>query len=96
MTVKLHPDALEELNETVLYYERKASGLGSSFIMDFEEAVDRLILLPEAGSEIASGIRQVIFEKFEHSIIYFEYEGGLEILAIAHMKRKPNYWLKRR
>ncbi|MCH8495445.1 MAG: type II toxin-antitoxin system RelE/ParE family toxin [Balneolales bacterium] len=95
MKVRLHPEALEELNETVQYYEQKAPSLGLSFIIDFEETIDRLILLPESGNEIGGGVRRFVFDKFEHSIIYFNFAGGLEILAIAHMRRKPNYWLYR-
>ena len=27
-------------------------------------------------------------------IVYFVYEDSIEILAIAHFSRKPNYWIK--
>jgi plasmid stabilization system protein ParE len=96
MRVWLHPEAQEELNETVLYYERKAQGLGLSFINEFEEVINRVKLLPESGNQVSEGIRQTFFERFEHSLIYFEFNGDLEILAVAHMKRQPKYWMSRK
>jgi len=96
MKVQLHPEAQEELNETVLYYEAKAPGLGISFIIEFEDVVERMKRLPEAGTQVAGGIRRALFDRFEHSIIYYEFDGIIEILAIAHMKRRPKYWSNRK
>jgi toxin ParE1/3/4 len=96
MTTRLHPEAQKELNECALYYEDKSAGLGLRFVLEFEEAIRQIESYPLAGREVTQGIRRVLLETFEHGIVYFANKERVEVLAIAHSKRKPNYWAKRK
>jgi hypothetical protein len=33
--------------------------------------------------------------RFPYHVVYLETSGNLRILAIAHDRRKPGYWMKR-
>ena len=39
--------------------------------------------------------RRLIVRKFPYAIIYELHSSGVVILAVAHGKRRPNYWRER-
>lgn len=81
MSYSFHPAAEAEFLESAGYYESSVPGLGSTFIEEVE-------LQPD--------IRRAPLDKFPLSIIYREKLTGFQILAIAHDRRRPQYWLERR
>jgi hypothetical protein len=44
---------------------------------------------------VASGVRRVILRGFPCSILYRSFDESVEVLAIAHHRRRPNYWVNR-
>ena len=96
MTIWFHPEAEAEHLETVAYYETRRSGLGSHYLAAFEQALNavrtdtlrfRIVQEPD--------IRRAPLVRFPLSIIYRETRGRIEILAVAHHKRRPAYWIAR-
>jgi hypothetical protein len=43
----------------------------------------------------AAGRAQVLVEGFPYSIVFMVHETETVVLAIAHGKRRPGYWLRR-
>ena len=96
MTVWFHPEAEAEHLETVVYYETRRAGLGAHYLAAFENAVERL----EANAHRyrivrPPDIRRAPLARFPLSIIYRETRERIEILAVAHHKRRPAYWIAR-
>ena len=96
MTVWFHPDAETEHLETVVYYETRRPGLGAHYLAAFEQVVEavrenahryRIVREPD--------IRRAPLARFPLSIIYRETSERIEILAVAHHKRRPAYWIAR-
>ena len=96
MTIWFHPEAEAEHLETVAYYETRRSGLGSHYLAAFEQALNavrtdthrfRIVQEPD--------IRRAPLVRFPLSIIYRKTSGRIEILAVAHHKRRPAYWIAR-
>ena len=96
MTLWFHPEAEAEHLETVVYYETRRAGLGALYLAAFEQALDsvrdnahryRIFHEPD--------IRRVPLARFPLSIIYREAGERIEILALAHHKRRPAYWIAR-
>lgn len=95
-TVVFHPLAEQELIDASAYYEEQRSGLGLEYLEEVERAVNFLIRYPEAGSIVRGSIRRLILPRFSYSLLYRVLENGkLRILAVAHHKRKPEYWVSR-
>ena len=98
MTVPIifHRLAEDELNEAAAYYAQSRPGLGDAFVTEVQHAVDRLAELPSAGRPVDRDVRWWLVKRFPYSILYRVCENHIRILAIAHQKRRPFYWLKRR
>lgn len=96
MTYVFHPAAEAEFLESVGYYESKVPGLGGVLISEFQ-ALARLIgESPKAWRvELEPDIRSVPLQRFPLSIIYRPKPDGFQVLAIAHHRRRPQYWLGR-
>ena len=95
MIVEFHPEAAHEFIEAAAYYESTATHLGSRFILAVEATETLISRHNEIDQEIESGFRHFVLAEFTHSIIYSIEPDRIWIVAAAHHKRKPGYWLER-
>ena len=95
MTVAYHPAAQDELRRATLRYERARAGVGQAFLTTVRETEGLLTERPALGIALGGANRRVRVRSFPYPLIYrFEHER-LYILAVAHMRRHPEYWLHR-
>jgi toxin ParE1/3/4 len=90
-----HPLAEQELLDAVSYYEEQETGLGLDYLGEVEHAVNFLMRYPEAGSKVRGSIRRLTLPKFPYSLLYRVSKEQIRVLAVAHHKRKPQYWVDR-
>ena len=96
MTYSFHPAAEAEFLESVGYYESKVPGLGGAFIEEFEALAVLIDESPEVWQvQLEPDIRRAPLHRFPLSIVYREQPGGFQVLAVAHHRRRPYYWLTR-
>ncbi len=93
--VIFHLLAEQELLDAVSYYEEQGTGLGLDYLGEVEHAVNFLMRYPEAGSKVRGSIRRLTLPKFPYSLLYRVSEEQIRVLAVAHHKRKPQYWVDR-
>ncbi|MBE9157259.1 type II toxin-antitoxin system RelE/ParE family toxin [Nodosilinea sp. LEGE 06152] len=92
----LHSEAIAELDGAVAYYQDQRSGLGLDFLFTVERAFSKIQQHPELGTPYKiRGLRRFVLQQFPFLIFYAELEACTWIVAIAHSKRKPDYWRKR-
>ena len=89
------PEALREAEEARCWYESRRAGLGSAFVDAVERALLIVIAAPMAGAPMGGEIRRVLIRGFPYWLLYASVDGRLMVLAIAHMRRQPGYWLDR-
>jgi toxin ParE1/3/4 len=94
-SVIFHLLAEQELLDAVSYYEEQETGLGLEYLGEVEHAVNFLMRYPEAGSKVRGSIRRLTLPKFPYSLLYRVMEEQIRVLAMAHHKRKPQYWVDR-
>ena len=91
-----HPLAEQELIDAAAYYEEQRRGLGLEYLEEVEHAVNFLTRYPEAGSRVRGSVRRLTLPKFSYSLLYRVLEDTqIRVLAVAHHKRRPQYWLDR-
>jgi toxin ParE1/3/4 len=90
-------DAEAELAEAAAWYERRRPGLGHEFLRAVQEAVDAIMEAPEIHMLWKPGhpYRKCVLRRFPY-VVFFTVEASLtQIVAFAHAKRRPGYWLSR-
>jgi plasmid stabilization system protein ParE len=90
-----HHLADRELAEAIQFYEDRVPGLGSRFHDHVRRAVDFLREFPLASPVLDYGVRKRVVRKFPYNVLYSVEDDYLFILAVAHHKRRPNYWIDR-
>lgn len=98
--VTFEPEAEEELEAALAWYEQRSAGLGLRLMVAIDGVVMRIAALPRAFSEVPGvqapvPVRRAIVPGFPYSVAYVELDAEIRVIAIAHAKRRPSYWLNR-
>lgn len=93
----LHTDAEAELRQALEHYEQQRSGLGREFREEFEAALERVRHNPYLyAAEDDSGARLCPLRRFPYHLVYLDLDDRIWIAALAHQRRRPGYWTRRR
>ncbi len=95
MTIVLLEPALAELDEAVEYYESQAVGLGASFLEEFSRSVQLIHAHPLAWHPLGENTRRCRLTRFPYGVVYAVTDEEIIVVAIAHLHRRPKYWLSR-
>jgi plasmid stabilization system protein ParE len=96
MDVEIHPEAEDELNEQAAYYEYEAAGLGVVYLRTFDSTLNLVAELPEIAPVWRDVYRRFAMRRFPQSLFYFIDDQTVFVVAVAHDRRLPGYWLQRR
>jgi hypothetical protein len=83
------------LTEAFEYYEKQRAGLGGEFLDEVEAAFERIRLNPTAWARVEGDIRRCRTKRFPYGVIYRVKLDTIEIIAVMHLHREPNYWKNR-
>ena len=95
MNVALLEVAQQELDEAASYHSSQAPGFGDAFALELVAAIDRIRRFPEAWHPLGDEVRRCRLRRFPYGVVYAKLEGGILVLAIAHMHRQPGDWRDR-
>lgn len=95
MTFRFLPSAEAELLEGISCYSAIHSELGNRFEQAVAEAVKNLVAHPERGAPRSKSTRRWLVKNFPFGIIYRTSESEVLIVAVAHQRKKPEYWAGR-
>ena len=94
-TVEFHPAAMEESEAAREWYAERSLIAAKAFVSELNHAVVRITETPERWPYYLVDTRRYIFPRFPFSLIYRIIDDKIQIIAIAHGKRKPGYWKDR-
>lgn len=93
----VHGKARAELDEAIAYYEQQRAGLGLALQSSIQQAIGRIQQNPQIGAPYkTTEFRHYVVQRFPYIVFYAELEDVIWIVAIAHGKRRPDYWRRRR
>ena len=94
---RFHPAAEAEFLAAIDWYVTRDAGVASDFASLVRDAVQLIVELPQAwptwpGRE---DLRVRVLHRFPFSIIYAVDAKTIVVIAVAHHRRRPGYWLRR-
>jgi hypothetical protein len=95
LRVSLLPPAQLELDKAFAWYESQVVGLGYGFLDEFNRAAHLIVTFPELYQQINPGLRRCLLNRFPYGLVYGVDDGVIVIVAVAHLKQRPNYWFDR-
>jgi plasmid stabilization system protein ParE len=90
-----HPGAIVDAEDARNWYAARSVSAAREFLRALDEAVEAIIEAPERWPRHRFGCRRYLFaNQFPFALIYRQ-SSHLEIVAVAHHRRKPDYWKRR-
>lgn len=75
------------------WYEDQQQGLALEFHDAVQTVIDSICVSPQQGARMGrTKYRYRLLGRFPFVIYYNELPDSIEIVAVAHGSRKPNYW----
>jgi plasmid stabilization system protein ParE len=65
------------------------------FAIELKAALPQLREAPQACPPYLHGTRRVIIKRFPFSVVFRQRLHDIQVIAVAHAKRRPGYWAKR-
>lgn len=100
MRLVVLPEAELEAGDAVIWYDDQRLGLGDEFEAEFRRVRERIIESPLQWPrmEFYEGrhdVRRCFMDRFPFGVIFVRRPDELVVVAVAHMRREPLYWLDR-
>jgi len=97
--LRISKDAKNEMAAASRWYEGQRPGLGHDFIRIVDRAFAHIERGPHLGSPVPGvpdrEIRRILIRRFPYHVIYIELPDRVQVLALAHQRRRPDYWHRR-
>jgi len=84
-----------ELAEAAQYYDEQQSGLGRDFLDAVRVATAAVQRNPELWAFYEKPVRAYRAQPFAYRLFYRELPDRIQIVAVAHVSRRPGYWKTR-
>lgn len=96
--IQVEPEAREDYLSAQDWYESQRRGLGEDYLTAVIETLGRL--QPSDQHPIVrrvdgQPVRQAHVRRFPYRVVFMETTDAIRVLAVAHDKRRPRYWLGR-
>ena len=95
MNLHFELHAQQELDDAVAYYDGVSMRLGNHFIEEVERVISQILNFPKACPELSPSTRRCRIKRFPYGVIYRVGKDEIEIIAVMHFSREPNYWVDR-
>jgi hypothetical protein len=96
MKVNFLKSAHIEYKEAVEFYSLQSDQLGERFINEVDKTISIIKNYPESFNKFTEHTRKAVVNIFPYSLFYSIINENIEIIAVAHQNRKPNYWKNRK
>ncbi len=96
MRLEILRQAENELAKAIAYYEELESSLGLRLKEESRAAMRWIQENPTVPHLRPKGYRRINLKAFPYYIAYFVWQERIWVLAVAHARRRPEYWIGRK
>ena len=93
--VEIHPDAIQEAAAAVEWYASRSRQAAEAFTVELDRAVEIISESPDRYPTYLHATRRYLLRRFPFTVIYRVRPSVVQVVAIAHGKRRPGYWRER-
>jgi toxin ParE1/3/4 len=93
--VIFHTEAEAEILQALEWYAERSAIAARAFVHELTHVVSLAVRLPETWPKVFGNTRRIVFPRFPFDLIFRLRGETLEIVAVAHQRRRPSYWSDR-
>jgi plasmid stabilization system protein ParE len=90
--VEVMDAALDEAAEAVDWYSNIDEDLARRFAEEYTAAIKVVGAKSRAFPKYLHGTKRHIFAKYPYQLVIRELPDRIQVVAVAHLRRKPGYW----
>lgn len=91
----VHPEAIAEARAARQWYASRSAGAAEAFVAELDVALDRIGEAPRTWPPYLAGTRRYLLRRFPFFVVFREVDDRVQIVAVAHARRQPGYWIGR-
>lgn len=89
------PAARSDFDESFDWYAKRSPRAALGFVAAVDQALATIAANPERFAVFDGVHRACPVSRYPFRIVYREVEDRVVVVAVAHAKRRPNYWMDR-
>jgi toxin ParE1/3/4 len=93
--VRILAGALAEIESARTWYEADSSRSAANFMAEIDEAIEQVARFPDRWRRDLEGTRRYLLGRFPFAVIYRQMPDEIQVVAVAHGSRRPEYWRNR-
>lgn len=93
--IVVHESAEEDLNAAAVFYESRETDLGKEFLEELSQGFHRITENPFSHSIHFDEYRRYLMGRFPYGVVYRIEGQQILVFAVAHLRRRPGYWIDR-
>ena len=93
--IELHPEAIAEARDAREWYAERSPVAADAFMAELDLAIDQIRQWPDRWAACLHGTRRYLLKRFPYLVVYRATADKLQVIAVAHGRRKPGYWRRR-
>ena len=86
---------MDEAEAAYAWYGERNPDAAELFLVDLDVSVARVQEAPEVWPRLRRKWQRFVFRKFPFNLIYRVLPDRIEVVAVAHQRRRPEYWRRR-
>lgn len=90
----VHPEAIAETRAARQWYESR-SAEAAAFMAELDVALERIEEAPRIWPPYLADTRRYLLRRFPFFVVFREAGDRVQIVAVAHARRQPGYWIGR-
>jgi plasmid stabilization system protein ParE len=95
LAVEIHPEAVLEAQAAHEWYESKSPEAAAAFMAELDVGIDSIRVASELYPPYLHGTRRYLMRRFPYLIVYRNTSTAIQVVAVAHGRRRPGYWKTR-
>ena len=93
--VDVHPEAIAEARVAFRWYRDRSETAAEAFLAELDRAIDLISEAPMRWPAYVHRTRRFLLRRFPFVVVYREVGETIQVIAVAHGRRKPGYWKER-
>jgi plasmid stabilization system protein ParE len=93
--VEITDAAQAELDDAIDWYLREEPRAVAGFTQEYAEAIIAVGKYASSFAVYLNGTKRQLFASYPYQLVIRELPDRIQVVAVAHLKRKPGYWKRR-
>ncbi len=93
--IEFHAEASLEFEAAFEWYLERSESVASRFAAEIDRAIQAIADAPQRWPSGPNETRRFLLARFPFFVVYRELPSTIQVLAVAHGRRRPGYWQER-